>query len=277
MSLYITSLNSGSNGNCYYIGNNEEAVLIDAGLSCKETERRMNRLGLQMTKVKAIFVTHEHIDHVRGLAGLADKYGMPVYVTDATRKGCYHLRPESAFLFEAHIPVNIGSLSITGFPKFHDAADPHSFNITCNGITIGVFTDIGVTCKQLISYFKKCHAAFLEANYDEEMLSNGAYPHFLKNRITGGVGHLSNTQALDLFTKHKPAFMSHLYLAHLSKDNNCPKLVQELFEKNAGATRVMVASRYEEMEVLHVGGTNRMIMKSRKKLLENNPAQMSLF
>ena len=88
---------------------------------------------------------------------------------------------------------------------------------------------------------------------------------------------MSNTQALDLFTKHKPPFMSHLYLAHLSKDNNCPKLVQELFEKNASGTRVMVASRYEEMKVLHVGGTNRMIMQNRKKLLVNNPAQMSLF
>ena len=277
MSLCITSLNSGSNGNCYYIGNDEDAVLIDAGLSCKETERRMSRLGLQMKKVKAIFVSHEHIDHVRGLAGLADKYGMPVYVTDATRKGCYHLRPECAFLFEAHIPVNIGTLSITGFPKFHDAADPHSFNITCNGITVGVFTDIGATCRHLISYFKKCNVAFLEANYDEEMLSNGAYPPFLKNRISGGVGHLSNSQSLELFTKYKPAFMSHLYLAHLSKDNNCPKLVKELFEKNAGATNVVVASRDEEMPVLNVSGTNKMIMQNRKKMLLNNPAQMSLF
>ena len=277
MSLYITSLNSGSNGNCYYVGNNSEAVLIDAGLSCKETERRMSRLGLNIKKVKAIFVSHEHIDHVRGLAGLADKYGMPVYVTDATRKGCYHLKPECAIIFTAFEAVNIGSLSITGFPKFHDAADPHSFNITCNGITVGVFTDIGAPCKHLITHFKKCHAAFLEANYDEEMLSNGAYPYFLKNRISGGVGHLSNTQALEIFTKYKPAFMSHLFLAHLSKDNNCPKLVQNLFEKSAGGTRVIVASRYEEMEVLFIAGTSKTIMNNRKKLLLNNAPQMSLF
>ncbi len=277
MPLYITSLNSGSNGNSYYIGNDEEAVLIDAGLSCKETERRMNRLGLQMKKVKAIFVSHEHIDHVRGLAGLADKYGMPVYVTDATRKGCYHLRPECAFLFEAHIPVNIGSLSITGFPKFHDAADPHSFNISCNGITVGVFTDIGDTCRQLVRYFKKCHAAFLEANYDEEMLRNGAYPHFLKNRIRGGVGHLSNTQALELFTKHKPPFMSHLYLAHLSKDNNCPTLVQDLFEKNAGGTKVMVASRYEEMELIILRHTTSTIKRNQNVQLNKCVVQKSLF
>ena len=277
MSLYITSLNSGSNGNCYYIGNNEEAVLIDAGLSCKETERRMSRLGLEIKKVKAIFVSHEHIDHVRGLAGLADKYGMPVYVTDATRKGCYHLKQESAVLFEAFVPITIGSLSVIGFPKFHDAADPHSFNITCNGITVGVFTDIGAPCKHLIAHFKKCHAAFLEANYDEKMLDNGAYPSFLKNRITGGVGHLSNTQALELFVKHKPDFMSHLYLAHLSKDNNCPILVQALFEKNAGGTKVKVASRYEEMPIISIGGTNKMILNNRKKLLFQNQAQMSLF
>jgi phosphoribosyl 1,2-cyclic phosphodiesterase len=278
MSIYFTSLNSGSNGNCYYIGNDTEAVLIDAGLSCRETERRMKRLGLNMQHVKAIFVSHEHIDHVRGLAGLADKYNMPVYVTPATQKGCYHLKPEHAISFTAHEPVNIGTLSITAFQKFHDAADPHSFIITCNAITIGVFTDIGKPCKNVIAYFKKCHAAFLEANYDTDMLANGNYPSFLKQRISGGVGHLSNAEALEIFAKHKPKFMSHLLLAHLSKDNNNPALVQQLFEEVAECVNVMVASRYEEMAVLSIGTTKNIGIKIKRKLVvENNPAQMSMF
>jgi phosphoribosyl 1,2-cyclic phosphodiesterase len=271
MPIYFTSLNSGSNGNCYYIGNDTEAVLIDAGLSCRETERRMARLGLNIKNVKAIFVSHEHIDHVRGLAGLADKYNMPVYVTPNTQKGCYHLKAEHAISFEAFLPVTIGSLSITAFTKFHDAADPHSFIITSNGITIGVFTDIGKVCKNLIKYFKQCHAAFLEANYDDEMLQNGNYPTFLKQRISGGVGHLSNAQALDLFVKHKPSFMSHLLLAHLSKENNDVALVQRIFEEVADDTLVQVASRYEEMEVIELKQDVKEIIK---KLTVK---QMSLF
>jgi phosphoribosyl 1,2-cyclic phosphodiesterase len=278
MSLQFTSLNSGSNGNCYYIGNDTEAVLIDAGLSCRETERRMKRLDLNMQNVKAIFVSHEHIDHVRGLAGLADKYAMPVYATPATQKGCYHLKPEHAISFTAHEPVNIGALSITAFPKFHDAADPHSFIITCNERTVGVFTDIGKPCENVIAYFKKCHAAFLEANYDTNLLANGNYPSFLKQRISGGVGHLSNAEALEIFIKYKPTFMTHLLLAHLSKDNNDSIMVQQLFEEVAGEMSVMVASRYGEMAVMNIGNTvAARTLKIRKKVFTENPAQMSMF
>lgn len=246
MALNITSLNSGSNGNCYYIGNEHEAVLIDAGLTCRETEKRMLRLNLKMNKVKAIFVSHEHGDHVKGLDVLAHKFSLPVYITDNTLRSCPALRKELAVNFIAHEPINIGELSITGFPKLHDAADPHSFIVRCNGVTIGVFTDVGAPCVHLTTYFKQCHAAFLESNYDEGMLDSSRYPFFLKNRIRGGQGHLSNNQALDLFITHRPKMMSHLLLSHLSKNNNCPDLALELFKPYAGRTKVIVASRYVE-------------------------------
>lgn len=262
MQLYITSLNSGSNGNCYYVGNEREAVLVDVGISCRETERRMQRLGLSMSKVKAIFVSHEHSDHIKGIPVLARKYKLPVYITPATLHNCrLDFSGLQLLHFQAHEPVQVGRLHVTAFPKLHDARDPHSFVVSCNDVKVGVFTDIGAPCQQLISHFQQCHAAFLEANYDEGLLEKGNYPYYLKNRIRGGRGHLSNRQALALFSAYKPAFMSHLLLSHLSKDNNCPNLVKELFTLHADGAEVIVASRFEETPVFTIrnssGGGDR--------------------
>lgn len=255
MSLYISSLNSGSNGNCYYIGNQHEAVLIDAGLSCRETETRMIRLGLSMQKVKAVFVSHEHSDHTRGVPVITRKYKIPAYFSPVTHENSrLHMDTSLIRHFSASIPVNIGGLSINAFPKLHDASEPHSFTVTGNGITIGVLTDIGSVCENVITNFSLCHAAFLEANYDEEMLENGSYPIFLKNRIRSDHGHLSNEQSLDLFITHKAPFMSHLLLSHLSQDNNNPRLVHELFSKNAGDTHIAIASRHQESAVYFING-----------------------
>jgi hypothetical protein len=118
--------------------------------------------------------------------------------------------------------------------------------------TVGIFTDIGQPCDQVVHYFTQCHAAFLEANYDEDMLMNGKYPWFLKNRIRGGNGHLSNLQALELFKTHRSASLSHLLLSHLSKENNSPELVQALFKSHQSNTHVVIASRYEESQVYSV-------------------------
>jgi len=256
--LFITSLNSGSNGNCYYVGNEKEAVLVDAGISCRETEKRMARLGLSMGKVKAIFISHEHGDHIRGLAVIAKKYRIPVYITPATiRNSRLDIPAELVHTFTSHEIVHVGSLQVTCFPKIHDAAEPHSFLITCGAVKVGVFTDLGAVCEQLSRHFQLCDAAFLEANYDEEMLQNGKYPYYLKNRISGGQGHLSNRQALDLFTNFRPAQLSHLLLSHLSKDNNCPELVSNLFKQHAEQTMIVVASRSEETPVFTIGGVSR--------------------
>lgn len=253
MSLFITSLNSGSNGNCYYIGNETEAILIDAGIPCSEIEKRMKRLGLCMQNVKAVFVSHEHSDHISGLQVFSKKYQLAVYVTQATQRfSSLKLEKHLVTSFSALEPISIGNLSITAFPKFHDAADPYSFVVCCNQIKVGVFTDIGTPCENLIYHFKQCHAAFLESNYDDVMLEKGKYPYFLKSRIRGGKGHLSNKQALEIFTAHKPSFMSHLFLSHLSKNNNCPNLVQQLFNEHADGVKMIIASRYKETEVYHI-------------------------
>lgn len=275
MSLFITSLNSGSNGNCYYIGNNDEAVLVDAGLTCRETEKRMIRLGLKISTVKAIFISHEHGDHIKGLCALAHKFSLPVYITPLTLKGCRTLDRSLIHHFDAYRAVQIGALRITAFPKYHDAEDPHSFIIESKDVTVGVFTDIGKTCDRLISHFKLCNAAFLETNYDEAMLVNGRYPIFLKNRIRGGFGHLSNKQALDLFIQHRPANMSHLLLSHLSKDNNDPEVAATLFRQYAGDTNIVVASRYRETQVYHIA--QQPVAIGVVKKLPYKPMQLSFF
>lgn len=256
MSLFISSLNSGSNGNCYYVGNNNEAVLIDAGISCRETEKRMLRSGLNIRKVKAIFISHEHSDHIRGVETLSKKYQLPVYITPQTlNASSLKLDKKLVRVFNAEEPVQVEGLSVLAFSKLHDAADPHSFVVEGNGVSIGVLTDIGSCCEQVTRHFKKCHAAFLEANYDEEMLEKGSYPYYLKRRISSNKGHLSNAQSLELFIKHRPSFMSHVFLSHLSKDNNSPDLASDLFRQHAGKTAVIVASRYNETEVYTIKGS----------------------
>lgn len=280
MSLFITSLNSGSNGNCYYVGNAQEAVLIDAGISCRETEKRMKRLGLAMDTVKAIFVSHEHGDHVTGVPALSKKFRLPVYITQPTLQNSrIPVDQELVRNFLPHTEIRIGALGIVPFPKFHDASDPYSFLISYNNIKVGVFTDLGIACDNLIRYFKQCHAAFLEANYDAAMLENGNYPYHLKKRISGGMGHLSNAQALQVFTEHRSEQMSHLLLAHLSKNNNHPKLVEELFSKHAGQTQIVVASRYEESAVYEIAanGVPATVVRSLRIKVKKHHSQLSLF
>jgi len=250
MNLYLSSLASGSNGNCYYIGNDHDAVLIDGGISCRETERRMSRLGLSISKVRAVFISHEHTDHTRGVAVLSRKHGIPVYITALTRKNS-GLPLDSLLVqtFSANEPVSIGSLTVNPFGKSHDGIDPHSFTVTFNSITVGVFTDIGTPDEQLTYHVSRCHAAFLEANYDETMLEQGRYPVFLKRRICGDKGHLSNLQALEIFKNHRSSYMKLLVLSHLSAYNNNPQIVHDLFTTYADGTRIAIASRYEESEV----------------------------
>ncbi|MBK7309965.1 MAG: MBL fold metallo-hydrolase [Sphingobacteriaceae bacterium] len=255
MSLFTASLNSGSNGNCYYVGNSNEAVLIDAGISCRETENRMARLGLNINSVKAIFISHEHNDHIKGVKVLSKKYKIPVYITESTmHSGRLIFNKELVNDFKPHETISIGNLQVIPFPKLHDAADPYSFVVKHEEVCVGVMTDIGSNCKHVINYFKQCHAVYLEANYDAMMLETGHYPIYLKRRISGDKGHLSNEQAVELFTKHRAPFLSHVFLSHLSKENNDAQIATAAFEEHRGNIEVIVASRYKETRVFHITG-----------------------
>lgn len=271
MGLFVTALNSGSNGNSFYIGNEEEAVLVDAGISCRETERRMERIGLTMKKVKALFISHEHHDHIRGVRVLSKKYKLPVYSIPGTLKN-KHLTPCNPLNLKLtpYQPIAVGNLEVIAFPKNHDAHDPQSFIIKYKSICVGIFTDIGAPCEHVIKHFKCCHAIFLETNYDTQMLAAGNYPFHLKRRISSRFGHLSNQQALELFSKHKPDFMSHLFLSHLSKENNDPALVHNLFQSHADGVEIILTSRTAEIPVYKIN-------PHPIKPVAVQPVQLSLF
>jgi phosphoribosyl 1,2-cyclic phosphodiesterase len=276
MSLFVSSLNSGSNGNCYYIGSNENAILIDGGISCRETEKRLKRLGLNIRRIRAIFVSHEHGDHVHGIPTISKKYKVPVYITPETlRHGNLEIQTHLINPFKAYETINIGDISVTPFPKLHDASDPHSFVIASHNVKVGVFTDIGFPCEHVRKNFSECHAVFLEANYDESMLEHGSYPYPLKNRIRGGKGHLSNVQALNLFNDHRPPFMTHLFLSHLSRENNRPRIVQDLFKKIATATQIVIATRKKETPLYHIRNTMPLARSSQR--YDRSNFQLSLF
>lgn len=255
MTLQIASLNSGSNGNCYYVGNQADSVLIDAGLSCRETEKRMDNLGLSLSNVRGIFISHEHTDHTYGIEIIARRYEIPVYISPETRLAG-KLRIDDALINPIGHGTGsvIGTLTVEAFRKRHDAIDPLSFTVSGNDLTVGVFTDIGSVCENLIRNFSRCHAAILESNYDEVLLEEGPYPPFLKARIRGDHGHLSNRQALELFRAHRPPFMTHLFLAHLSKDNNSPERAISYFRQHAMDMHLSVVSRYQESGLFTIDG-----------------------
>ena len=248
--IEICALASGSNGNCYYIGNEVDAVLIDAGITCKQILCRLEERRLDAKKIRAVFISHEHSDHVRGIRVLGKKLDIPAYLTMGTFNSLYFTnQPTAVRFFEPGEPVKVGSFTIYPFLKNHDASEPTSFRIESMGINIGVFTDIGTPCSNVTFQLNKCKALFLETNYDEKMLWEGNYPYHLKKRIGSDVGHLSNKQAFDLLNEHASEELECVFLSHLSAENNTPQKAYEEIEPLSYKFKIKLTSRHEPGEV----------------------------
>lgn len=242
--IEICALASGSNGNCYYIGNEKDAILVDAGISTKKILARMQEAGLESSKVRAIFISHEHSDHVHGVRVLSKKLGVPAWFTQGTFDSLrFGEGPERVNIFTPDQVIKVGTLNVHTFLKNHDAAEPCSFRIEHDGWNIGVFTDIGEPCQRVINHLHMCHAIFIETNYDEKMLWNGIYPYHLKSRVASSVGHLSNDQAFALVRDHAGPELVHVFLSHLSGENNKPEIAAECFKTLSDRFTVHLTSR----------------------------------
>ncbi len=248
--LEICAIASGSNGNCYYIGNESDAVLIDAGISYKMIIARMKEKGLHSGKVKALFISHEHTDHMRGARVTGKRMNIPVYVTAKTYYGAYkNVRPDNPRFFTPGDEIAAGEFKVVSFLKNHDASEPCSFRVEYKGKNIGIFTDIGEPCERVTSNLSQCDVLFLETNYDEKTLWEGSYPWFLKQRIVSMHGHLSNRQAFELLEKHAGDHLKCVFLSHLSKENNTPEIAFNEIRPLENRFMVKLTSRYEAGEV----------------------------
>ena len=248
--LEICAIASGSNGNCYYAGNENGSVLIDAGISCKQILQRMNEKGLNPAKILAVFISHEHTDHIRGVRVLAKRLHVPVYFTPKTFYATTRShRPAYSRFFNSGESVSVGDFTIHSFLKNHDASEPCSFRIEHEGINIGVFTDIGEPCENVVSHLGLCDAVFMESNYDEEMLQTGSYPFHLKQRISSSVGHLSNVQSLRLLEKSAGEHLQCVFLSHLSAENNTPQLALNAHEPLFGKFDIRLTSRSSATDI----------------------------
>jgi len=246
--MEISALASGSSGNCFYIEDEGTAVLIDAGISCKQIIEKMLSIKKDPGSIKAIFITHEHSDHIRGADVFARTFKIPIYATKKTAKNCFLCSDESLINnIKNDETVNFNGLGIQAFSKPHLGKDPVSYS-AINHKKISVITDSGYASKNITSNVSDSDLLCIESNHDELMLEQGPYPAFLKKWIKGSYGHLSNMQASLCVLEYASSKLKNVVLSHLSQVNNTPEMAFETFrqlikERRDLSPKVFVSSR----------------------------------
>ncbi len=226
--MHVIVLNSGSNGNAVYVESvrSGAAVLLDCGISRKQIEVRLKVHGRYADRVRGVFITHEHGDHVRGVEVFNRMYHVPLYLTEETFRRMWSRAALKGFHFMAHHDsVTLEDITVTAVPKSHDAADPVSFLVTIDGVRFLYSTDHGELGESITALLPTVDALMLESNYDVRMLWEGDYPDDLKARVDSVVGHLSNDQATSYIERHCDGKLRTLILAHVSENNNTPEHV----------------------------------------------------
>ncbi len=260
--MKLCTLVSGSSGNSTYISDGTTSVLVDAGLTGKRIEEELSSIGVSAKELSAVFVTHEHNDHITSVGVIARRYGIPVYANRGTMKyldaaGMLNrIMPENLIVFENNKSFLCGTMTVKAFPIPHDATDPVGYRFTSGGVSVAVSTDIGEITDDIREGTKGCAAVVLEANHDIEMLKTGPYPYPLKKRILGRYGHLSNVSSADYACELAEEGTETIILGHLSKENNLPELAFETVTKELKKRgllekcSVMLAPRYSHGELI---------------------------
>lgn len=255
--MEISALASGSSGNCFYVENEGNAVLIDAGISAKQIVERLMNLKKSVEKIRGIFITHEHGDHVRGVDVFARQFQVPVFATKKTAKNCFLCSQEDLI---NHIKnneiVDLGGMKIEAFSKPHSCVDPVSYNIF-NGKRVSVITDVGYASQNIIDNVSDSDFLCLESNHDEMMLECGPYPYFLKKWIKSNEGHLSNLQSALCVLEYANKKLGHIILSHLSQINNKPELALDTFnfllkERKDLHAKISVSERFNATPLFKV-------------------------
>lgn len=245
--MRLLSIASGSSGNCIYVGDGDTHLLIDAGISGKRIEAGLNGNELKTSDVNGILITHEHSDHIGGLGVLARRYGIPIYATQETIEEIRKMKTLGTIEPDLFVPVcpdrefQIDELTVHPFSISHDAANPVAYRITNGKEHVAVATDMGTYDEYIIENLQGLDALLLEANHDVNMLETGGYPYPLKRRILSDRGHLSNEVSGKLLTEILHDGLKHIFLGHLSKENNYAELAYETVKLEIA----MSASRYK--------------------------------
>lgn len=245
--MRFASLGSGSRGNALVLEHRQTRLLLDCGFSATECERRLQRLGLSGADIDAVVVTHEHTDHWRGVARFSRRWQVPVWLTPGTQAATRADACDMIELYSPHEAFAIGDFELTPCPVPHDAREPAQFIIGNGDLRLGVLTDLGYVTPHVRHMIDRCDALVLEANHDVDMLANGPYPPQLKRRVSGRLGHLSNTQAAAFLRTLDYSRLQHLVAAHVSEKNNHPDLVRSALAAavNSDGSWVHVASQQE--------------------------------